>query len=92
MAEYYRVSESCILFCHTYELHKKISDRIEQSNLKYKLRVNVREKFKAFNVGNYVMVRIRPKRFPPRTVKKLHVCGVGPFKILNKINDNMHML
>ena len=26
-----------------------------------------------FNVGDYVMVRIRPERLPPGTVKKLHV-------------------
>lgn len=37
------------------------------------------------------MVRICPERFSPETLKKLHACGSGPFKILRKINTNAHV-
>ncbi|KAI0522622.1 hypothetical protein KFK09_005007 [Dendrobium nobile] len=38
------------------------------------------------------MVRIRPERFPKRTVKKLHAKSVGPFKVIKKINENAYVL
>jgi len=44
------------------------------------------------NVGDYVMVRMRPERFLPGTVKKLHVRSGGPFQILKKINSNAYVV
>ena len=38
------------------------------------------------------MVRIRPERFPPRPVKKLHARSAEPFKILTKLNDNAYVI
>ena len=38
------------------------------------------------------MLRIRPERFSPGTVKKLHACSVGPFQILKKLNDNAYVI
>jgi len=38
------------------------------------------------------MIRIRPKRFPPGTIKKLHAYSVGPHKILKKINSNIYAI
>ena len=43
-----------------------------------------------FNVGDYVMVQIRPERYPPGIVKKLLARSAGPFKILKKINSNAY--
>jgi len=34
------------------------------------------------------MVRIRPERFSPETVKKLHARSAGSFQILKKLIDN----
>ena len=69
VVEHHRVSEYVSYFVtHMHELHKIISDKIKQSNLDYKLQANARRIFKTFDVGDLVMVRIRPERFPPGTV------------------------
>ena len=47
---------------------------------------------RTFNVGDYVMVCMRPERFPLGTVKKLHAQNTGPFKILKKINSNTYVV
>ena len=62
-----------------HDLHKKISDKSVQNNANYKLWANVKKRFKTFNVGDYVMVRIRPERFSLGTVKKLHAHSAGSF-------------
>ena len=38
------------------------------------------------------MVRLRPERFPPGTVKKLHARRAGPFKIIEKVGPNAYVL
>ena len=38
------------------------------------------------------MVQTGPKQFSSGTVKKLHVCSTGPFKSLNKLNDNIYVI
>ena len=39
-----------------------------------------------------MIVRIYPKQIPLGTVKILHVCSAGPFKILNKLNCNTYVI
>ena len=39
-----------------------------------------------------MIVRMRPERFPPGTVKKLHARSVVPFKIIKKINSNAYVV
>ena len=42
ISDHYRVSESAFLFAsHMHDLHKKISEKIAQSNANYKLRADV---------------------------------------------------
>ena len=70
ISDHIKASEYVSSFAsHVHDLYKKVIDKIAQSNAKYKLRADVRKKFKIFNVGNYVNVRICPERFAHRTVK-----------------------
>ena len=68
-----RMSESAASFAsHIHNLHKEISSQIQKNNAKYKTYADLHKKAHEFNVGDNVMVRIRPERYPPGTVKKLH--------------------
>ena len=63
-----------------------------KTNVDYKAFVDLHHRLRTFNVGDYVMVRLRPERFPPGIVKKLHVLSVGPFQILKRINPNDYVM
>lgn len=93
MSSHDRVSVSAIEFAsHMHELHKEINKRIQASNLKYKPQVDLHRRDLDFDVGDYVMIRIKPKRYPSRTVKKLQARSAGPFKVLKKLGPNAYVI
>ena len=47
---------------------------------------------KKFNVGEYVMVHIRPKRIPKTFSKKLYARAMGPYPIICKLGSNAYLL
>ena len=88
-----RVSESAASFAqHVRDLHYDISQKIKQSNQNYKNLANSRRRTKEFAEGDHVMVRLKPERFPPGTLKKLHARGARPFKIIKKVGSNAYVL
>jgi len=40
-----------------------------KNNVDYKASTNLHHRLRTFNVGDYVMVRLRPEQFPPLTIK-----------------------
>ena len=55
--DHIKASDFASLFAsHVHDLRKKVMDKIAQSDAYYKLRANVRKRFKIFNVGDYVNV------------------------------------
>ncbi|KAL0918726.1 hypothetical protein M5K25_010750 [Dendrobium thyrsiflorum] len=77
---------------YLYELLKKIARLIEQNDNNYRLQAEFKQRFKTFEVGNSVMVRIRPAQFPQGTVMKLHARSAGSFKTVKEINDNAYVM
>ena len=73
---------------HGYDLHAEIRRKISLSNEEYKPSTDVHRRSKEFNVGDYVMVRIRPKRIP----KKLYARVIGPYSIIRKMGSNAYLL
>ena len=60
-----RVSKPAENFAkHIHDLHDEIRGKISLSNEEYKLTTDVHRRYKEFNVGDYVMVCIRPERIP----------------------------
>ena len=62
------------------------------SNEIYRHLADSHKRAKEFCEGDYVMIRLNPERFPPRTIKKLHAREAGPFKIIKKIGPNAYVL
>ena len=88
-----RISKSAESYAqHIQNLHKEISKKIQMSNEAYRHMANSRQRSKEFNEGDSVMIRLRPERFPPGTMKKLHARGAGPFKIIKKVGPNAYVL
>ena len=88
-----RVSMSAVEFAsHMHVLHKEINKRIHASNLKYKTQANLHRHHLDFDVGDYVMIRIRPERYPSGTIKKLQARSAGPFKVLKKLRPNAYVI
>ena len=73
-------------------LHKTTKDNIEHMNAKYKLVGDKGRKHVVFDVGDLVWLHLRKDRFPDLRKSKLMPRAAGPFKVLEKINDNAYKL
>ncbi len=88
-----RVSETAESYAqHVRDLHNEISKKIDMSNKAYAQAANRHKRAKEFIEGDYVMIRLKPERFPPGTMKKLHARSAGPFRILKKIEPNAYVV
>lgn len=57
---------------------------------KYKVAIDAHLRNTRFNKGYYVMVSIRPERYPQHSVKKLHARTIGLFRIFRKLGTNIY--
>jgi len=93
MSFHARVSESAESFARRIQdLHIEITKQIETSNAQYKLQADLRRRHNEFNVGDYILIRIRPERFPSGANRKLHAHSAGPFKVLQRVGPNAYVL
>jgi len=74
-----------------HDLHNEIQQKISISNDLYNSTSNVHKKLQEFK-GEKVSIHVRPGRFPPGTVKKLHARHLGLFQASWKIWTNAYEL
>ena len=88
-----RVSEDGVAFAqHVSQLHQDIHDRIQSQNALYKQAADRHRRPRIFQVGDQVMVRLRPERYAPGTATKLHARSAGPFRVLSRIGENAYVV
>lgn len=74
------------------KLHETTKENIERMNAKYKIAGDKGRKELKFEPGDLVWLHLRKERFPELRKSKLLPRADGPFKVLEKVNDNAYKL
>jgi len=74
------------------KLHETTKENIEHMNAKYKLAGDKGRRQLIFEPGDLVWLHLRKDRFPNLRKSKLMPRADGPFKVLERINDNAYKL
>jgi hypothetical protein len=72
------------------KLHETTKEKIERMNSKYKLAGDKGIKQLISEPGEVVWLHLRKDRFPALRKSKLMLQADGPFKVLERINDNAY--
>ncbi|KAG7533313.1 Dynamin GTPase effector [Arabidopsis thaliana x Arabidopsis arenosa] len=74
------------------KLHQRVKDSLEKKSEKNKQHADKNRKEVTFEPGDWVCLHMRKERFPKERKSKLSPRGDGPFRVLEKINDNAYKL
>lgn len=74
------------------KMHEKTKETIERKIQSYAAKANKHRKKMLFQPGELVWVHLRKDRFPEKRKSKLMPHGDGPFRVLEKINDNAYKI
>jgi len=74
------------------KLHELVKSKIEKANASYQEQVNKHKKRVVFHPGDFVWIHLRKERFPSKCKSKLMARPVGPFEVLESINDNAYRI
>ena len=74
------------------KLHELTKTNIEKMNAKYRSYGSNSKKHSTFEPGDLVLLHLRKDHFPELRKSKLMPRADGPFKILEKINNNAYKL
>jgi hypothetical protein len=74
------------------DIHEQTQQNIAHTNAKNRAVGSKGSKLVTFEPGYLVWLHLRKDRFPTLRRSKLMPCAAGPFKVLQKINDNAYVL
>ncbi|XP_065874727.1 uncharacterized protein [Euphorbia lathyris] len=73
-------------------IHEKVRKHIEAKNRRVASKVNRHRKRVVFAPGDLVWVHFRKERFPGLRKNKMQPRGDGPFRVLQRVNDNAYKI
>ncbi|KAL1204567.1 RNA-directed DNA polymerase-like protein [Cardamine amara subsp. amara] len=74
------------------KLHQRVKENLEKKTDKYKQQADKGRKEITFEPGEWVWLHMRHERFPNQRKSKLSPRGDGPFRVLERINNNAYKL
>lgn len=88
-----RLSEAALDFLrYMKDVHEEVKRCLSHSTEAYAIGANVWWKDRKFDIGEKVLIRLRPERFPPGSFIKLHAQGARPFKAAKKLGPNAYVI
>ena len=73
-------------------LHERVRAQLQKRTEQYERHANKGRKEMLFEVGDLVWIYLRKDRFPTLRQSKLKPRADGPFRVLEKINDNAYRI
>lgn len=88
-----RLSEAALNFLrYMKDVHEEVKRCLSLSIEAYAIGANVWWKDRHFDIGEKVLIRLRPESFPPGSFTKLHAQGTRPFKVAKKLGPNAYVI
>jgi len=75
---------------HLHELHVHTKGQMTFNNYNYSSAVESHKRLQELAMGNGVLIRVHPERFPLETLKRLHTRRSGPYKVLKRFGSNAY--
>jgi hypothetical protein len=73
-------------------IHQHVKEQIANNNIVYQRRANMHRKRVVYQVGDLVWIHLSKERFPKGRAGKLKPRAHGPFRVLERINDNAYKI
>ena len=74
------------------KLHQQTSEQLRKSQERQRIQGNKHKKARVFNPGDLVWIHLSKDRFPNKKSQKLSPRADGPFRVLDRINNNAYGL
>ncbi|KAL1225336.1 hypothetical protein V5N11_008995 [Cardamine amara subsp. amara] len=74
------------------KLHERVRENIANRTLKYKEYADKGRRPLVLEPGEWVWVHLRSERYVKQQRGKIQPCGAGPFKVLERINNNAYRI
>ncbi|KAJ0095419.1 hypothetical protein Patl1_15534 [Pistacia atlantica] len=74
------------------DIHEEVKRRLSLSTAAYTTTANTKQNDRHFDVGDMVLICLRPERFPLGSFTKLHARRVVPFKVAKRLGPNAYVI
>jgi len=77
---------------HSHELHDHNTKQMIIDNYNYQFIAKSHKRLQKLAIGDDVLIRVHPEKFPPETLKKLYTRRRGPHKVLRRFGSSAYEL